>query len=174
MKVQYSEEKEALGTGGALKNAEMLVRNNPFLLCNGDTLLELDYGRLLAAHRRGKAIVTLALARAADGSRYGNVQALANGEVKEWVEKPRAGKSGFEPAWIYGGVCLADRRLFDFIPAAPPAVSLERDVFRKLTGHGLFAERFTGFFLDIGVPADYEFAKKAIPERYGCAGTHSR
>ena len=173
MRVRYSEEKEALGTGGAVKNAQGLLSGGPFFICNGDTLLDVDFGRLLAAHRRAKAIATLALARVQDGSRYGNVQTVADGEVKEWVEKPESGKGGAGTAWIYGGICVAEPRLFELIPAAPPAVSLERDVFRKLAGHGLFAERFPGFFLDIGVPEDYERARKVIPERYGCDGAHS-
>ncbi|HET7106216.1 MAG TPA: nucleotidyltransferase family protein [Candidatus Acidoferrum sp.] len=172
--IQYSKERESLGTGGALKNAQPYIRSNPFLVLNGDTLLEMDYGRLLSKHAKAGAVVTLALTQVADGGRFGNVMLLPGGQVRQLQEKPREYVSNGEPVWIYGGVCCADQRVFSEIKLAPPAVSLERDVFPKLTGSGLFAELFTGFFLDIGIPQDYERACTAIPQRYACAGSHSR
>jgi NDP-sugar pyrophosphorylase family protein len=172
--IHYSEEKESLGTGGALKNAEALIRSDPFLLLNGDTLLEIDYGRLISKHSKAGAAVTLALTQVQDGSRYGNVMLLPNGQVKDLREKPREPVSNGEPVWIYGGICCLDQQIFSEISPAPPAVSLERDILPKLTGRGLFAELFTGFFLDIGIPQDYERACRAIPQRYACAGSHSR
>lgn len=172
--IEYSEEKEQLGTGGALKKAQPLIRSNPFLVLNGDTLLDIDYGRLLSKHAKAAALVTLALTQVQDGGRYGNVMLLPNGQVTQLREKPAEPLSTGEPVWIYGGVCCADQRIFSEIKAAPPAVSLERDILPQLTGRGLFAELFTGFFLDIGIPQDYERACTAIPQRYACAGSHSR
>lgn len=172
--IQYSEEKESLGTGGALKNGQALIRSNPFLVLNGDTLLDIDYGRLISKHSKAGAVVTLALTQVKDGGRYGNVMVLPNGQVTQLREKPRDIESNSEPVWIYGGVCCTDQRIFSEIRPAPPAVSLERDVLPNLTSRGLFAEMFTGFFLDIGIPQDYERACTAIPQRYACAGSHSR
>ena len=172
--IQYSEEKESLGTGGALKNGQALIRSNPFLVLNGDTLLDIDYGRLVSKHSKAGAVVTLALTQVQDGGRYGNVMLLPNGQVTDLREKPREPISSGEAVWIYGGVCCVDERIFSEIGTAPPAVSLERDVLPRLTGRGLFAELFTGFFLDIGIPQDYERACTAIPQRYACAGSHSR
>lgn len=172
--IQYSEERVTLGTGGALKNAQRLVHSEPFLVCNGDSLLELDYVRLLARHLNSKAKVTLALTAVQDGSRYGNVRSLPDGTVTELIEKPPKPASGPLAAWIYGGVCVAQQSIFSDIAEAPPAVSLECDVFPQLIGRGLIAERFKGFFVDIGVPEDYEAACGSIPQRYNFAGSHSR
>jgi len=171
--IQYSEEKESLGTGGALKNAQALLRSDPFLVLNGDTLLDIDYGRLLTKHSKARAVVTLALTQVQDGGRYGNVTLLPDGKVTQLQEKPKDFLPNGEPAWIYGGVCCVDQRIFSEIRPAPPAVSFERDVLPKLTGGGLFAELFTGFFLDIGIPEDYERACTAIPQRYVCASSHT-
>jgi D-glycero-alpha-D-manno-heptose 1-phosphate guanylyltransferase len=172
--IQYAEEKESLGTGGALKNGQALIRSNPFLVMNGDTLLDIDYGQLVSKHSKAGAVVTLALTQVEDGGRYGNVRLLPNGQVADLREKPREPVSNGEPVWIYGGVCCVDQRIFSEIRPAPPAVSLERDVLPKLTGRGLFGELFTGFFLDIGIPQDYERACTAIPQRYACASSHTR
>lgn len=46
LKIRYSYEKELLGTGGALKNAEDKLFSE-FLLLNGDTYLPIDYGKLI-------------------------------------------------------------------------------------------------------------------------------
>jgi D-glycero-D-manno-heptose 1,7-bisphosphate phosphatase len=119
-------------------------------------------------------VVTLALTQVQDGGRYGNVMLLPNGQVTQWREKPREFLSNGEPVWIYGGVCCVDQRIFSEIRPAPPAVSFEHDVLPRLTGRGLFAELFAGFFLDIGIPEDYERACTAIPQRYACAGSHTR
>jgi len=172
--IQYSEESVALGTGGALKNAQRLVHSEPFLLCNGDSLLEMDYERLLTKHLTSKAKVTLALTAVEDGSRFGNVRSLPDGTVTELFEKPPRPASGPQAAWIYGGVCVAQQSLFADIAEAPPAVSLECDVLPQLIGRRLFAERFKGFFVDIGIPEDYERACGSIPQRYNFAGSHSR
>jgi len=172
--IRYSEEQESLGSGGVLKKAQRLIDSNPFLVMNADSLLELDYGRLLSKHLGERATVTLALAQVPDRVRYGNVMLLPNGEVLELMEKPQERSLHAEPAWVSGGVCAMDQAIFAKIPAAPPAVSLERDIFPKLAGHGLFAELFDGFLIDIGVPGDYERACNDIPQRYARVATHSR
>jgi NDP-sugar pyrophosphorylase family protein len=156
-----------------VKNGQRIIRSNPFLVMNGDTLLDIDYGRLISKHSKVGAMVTLALTKVADGGRYGNVMLLPDGEVMDIREKPDEPVSCGEPVWIYGGVCCADQGIFSEIKPAPPAVSLEREVLPKLAGRGLFAELFTGFFLDIGIPQDYERACTAIPQRYACAGSHT-
>ncbi len=46
MRILYSFEKELLGTGGALKNAENLLENE-FLVLNGDTFLDINYQDLI-------------------------------------------------------------------------------------------------------------------------------
>lgn len=43
--IEYSEEKEPLGTAGALKNAEPLL-DNEFFIMNGDSYLKFDYNKI--------------------------------------------------------------------------------------------------------------------------------
>jgi len=51
MNIQYSEEKEPLGTAGALKNAEPLL-DEEFLVMNGDSYLMLDYTEIIKYFRK--------------------------------------------------------------------------------------------------------------------------
>jgi len=48
--INYSYDKELLGTGGALKNAENRL-DNDFFLVNGDTFLKIDYTELEKLYR---------------------------------------------------------------------------------------------------------------------------
>src|SRR5271163_161643 len=49
--ITYSREQQPLGTGGAIKLAQgHLIEDATFLVMNGDSFLEIDFGRLIRAH----------------------------------------------------------------------------------------------------------------------------
>jgi len=53
MNIKYSEEKEPLGTAGALKNAEPFL-DKEFFVMNGDSYLILDYRQIITFFRKRK------------------------------------------------------------------------------------------------------------------------
>lgn len=57
LKIFY--EKEILGTGGALKNAEPFLRDAPFLVHNGDVWTNFELKRLIDFHLKERPIATL-------------------------------------------------------------------------------------------------------------------
>ncbi len=46
---------------------------------------------------------------------------------------------------------VVERRVLDLIPAGR-AVSIEREVFPRLVGEGLYGRRLDGYWMDIGTP----------------------
>ena len=170
LRISYSCESSPLGTGGALRYASRLIHSEVFLLLNGDSLLELDYAGFLKAHARSGALVTMALATSDQPGRYGTVHVAANGEVTNFKEKSDAGGSTL----INGGVYAMNRDVMKRIRPSDEPVSLERDILPKLVGHGLFGFVADSFFIDIGVPADYERAQMLLPRRVPLACSHSR
>jgi NDP-sugar pyrophosphorylase family protein len=92
-----------------------------------------------------------------DGSRYGRVVADPDdGAVQSFVEKAE----GSGPGWINAGLYCLSPSILDLIPEGR-ACSIERDVFPRLIGAGLFARRFTdATFLDIGTPDDFDRAQR--------------
>jgi NDP-sugar pyrophosphorylase family protein len=176
MSITYSIEREPLGTAGAVKHAEREIHSNPFLLLNGDSLLEIDMEQLVVSHNACGAIATLALARVSHPERYGSVVLDANGEIREFSEKASAESvaSGGGNRLINAGVYALDRSILQEIPAAPRAVSFESEILPSLIGRGLFGFVCEGFFIDIGVPEDYERAQTEIPRRSNCACSHTR
>jgi mannose-1-phosphate guanylyltransferase len=60
--IEYSYEPSPLGTGGAIKLAERLLEDE-FLVLNGDTLLDIDYGAFGAQFHRDGRLGTIAAYR---------------------------------------------------------------------------------------------------------------
>jgi D-glycero-alpha-D-manno-heptose 1-phosphate guanylyltransferase len=148
VKIDYSEEREPLGTGGALKLAASFIDDSLFLVMNGDSFLDVDLNDLIGFHRTRSAIATLSLVERNDADRYGSVVIDESGMVRSFTEKAD-GVAGV----INGGVYCLDNRISDFIGGG--AVSLERDVLPRIVGHGLYGTVTEGFFKDIGIPTDY-------------------
>jgi mannose-1-phosphate guanylyltransferase len=152
MRLRYIEEPRPLGTGGALKFAEDLLQER-FLMLNGDILADLDLSEQLRAHERSGARVTLGLTGVEDPSAYGLVRRAADGAVTEFVEKPRPDE--IDTNLVSLGAYVIEREVLDGLPPSGTRLSIERDVFPELVGHGLYGHELTGYWLDIGTPQRY-------------------
>ncbi|HTX45279.1 MAG TPA: NDP-sugar synthase [Solirubrobacteraceae bacterium] len=152
VRLRYIEEPTPLGTGGALKYAEELLDERFFML-NGDVLTDIDLSAELAQHERTGARATLALIGVEDPSAYGLVRRNADLSVKQFLEKPRAEE--IDTNLINAGAYILQRELLAGLPAAGTNVSIERDVFPKLVGDGLFGYEASGYWIDIGTPQRY-------------------
>ncbi|MBI5347286.1 MAG: nucleotidyltransferase family protein [Candidatus Aenigmarchaeota archaeon] len=60
VKITYSGEKDPLGTGGAIKNAEKFI-DKTFLLLYGDIMLNMNLEKLLGFHKEQGAKITLVI-----------------------------------------------------------------------------------------------------------------
>lgn len=148
--ISYSREREPLDTGGAIKLAEKLVKEENFLVMNGDSFLEVDLNELIDYHLKRKALITMALVEVEHPRRYGAVEINEDGEIKSFVEKGETSGSKL----INGGIYVLNKKVFDYIPEGK--ASLEKEVFPKLVGRGFYGILVKGFFIDIGVPEDYQ------------------
>lgn len=166
--VQYSLEEKPLGTAGALKHAARLVTSDVCFVLNGDSFLGVDLREMCRFHRAHGALATIAIARVRNAARYGTVQLDRKGGIVAFCEKtPGPGK---DPAprggvqLINGGVYLLKKQLLDAISSAKP-ISLEKEVFPKLVGGHLYGFITRGYFIDIGVLADFARAQTELPKR---------
>lgn len=155
LELEYSVESVPLGTAGALKLAERRLIGDRWLLMNGDSLFDISLREFVKAHARRPAVVGIALARVANGQRYGRVTLAADGLITTFAEKT----DSITPALINSGLYIIERPLLDLIPADRPA-SLEREVIPGLVGRAVRGHPFDGYFIDIGVPEDYERARR--------------
>jgi mannose-1-phosphate guanylyltransferase len=152
IRLRYLEEPRPLGTGGALKYAEELLDERFFML-NGDVLTDIDLTAQLEQHERTGARATLALIAVEDPSAYGLVRRHEDCSVKEFVEKP--GPEQIDINLVNAGAYILERDVLGAMAPAGTVISIEREVFPALVGHGLFGYEARGYWLDIGTPARY-------------------
>ncbi len=69
-----------------------------------------------------------------------------------FLEKPDPGEIDTDE--INAGAYVVERSVLDLIPPERP-VSIEREVFPRLVGSGLYGRRLEGYWMDIGTPERY-------------------
>lgn len=153
VRLRYVEEPEPLGTGGALKYAEELLQERFFML-NGDGLTDIDLTAQLAQHERTGARATLGLIPVEDPSAYGLVRCRPDASVLEFLEKPGPDQV-VDTNLVSGGIYILEREVLAGMAPAGTNISIERDVFPKLVGDGLYGYEASGYWMDIGTPARY-------------------
>ena len=123
-----------------------------FLVLNGDVLCDLDLSAEISQHERTGARATIALYPVDDPSAYGLVRRSEDGEVREFLEKPEP--TEIDTDEINAGAYVLER---DVLALVPPdtEVSIEREVFPRLVGEGLYGKRLEGYWIDIGTPDRY-------------------
>ena len=155
MEILFSEEQEPLGTGGAVKNAEALIRSNPFLVMNGDSYCPADLGAFVDFHKNNNARLSIVLAYSETNEEYGSVTFDSSYRITSFCEKVFR----TEKTVINAGIYLMNRDVLSTMPAEK-RFSLEYDLFPNMVN-----DRSYGFvtelqLADIGTPQRYEAAKK--------------
>ena len=159
-RLRFVTEPDARGTAGAIRFAEAELGDRFFVL-NGDVLCDLDLGALVSQHESTGARATIALYPVEDPSGYGLVHRTDDGEIEEFLEKPDPEQIDTDE--INAGAYLLERSVLDEIPPDQD-VSIEREVFPKLVGNGLYGRRLEGYWIDIGTPERYRQANWDILE----------
>ena len=152
VRLRFVEEPDPRGTAGALKYASSML-DERFLMLNGDVLTDIDLTAQIAQHERTGAKGTLALVPVADPSAYGLVHLNEDRSVREFLEKPSA-DAVIETNLISAGAYVLEREILDLVPP-DRNVSIEREVWPRLVGDGLYGFPSESYWLDIGTPERY-------------------
>ena len=151
MKILYAVEKEPLGTGGAIRNAaELLGRDEPIVIFNGDVLSRHSIADQIAFHLEKKADVTLHLIDVEDARAFGCVPTDSNGRVTAFLEKMDNPVTNS----INAGCYVFSPQIIDQIPLNK-VVGVERETFPALVSSGrpVFGYKEQSYWLDVGTPA---------------------
>lgn len=151
--LNYSIESSPMGTGGAIKQAMAITNTKSAMVLNGDTFLDIDYGAFYSAFRQSGSLVGMCIRHVEDTMRYGRCE-IEDGVVLGFGEKGFGG-SGY----INAGIYLIDRNIFCAFPSPNGAFSFEAE-FLVPFAQGLRPMAFDcdGYFVDIGIPEDYNKA----------------
>ena len=152
--ISYTVEPQPMGTAGAYKFAEDLIRE-PTVVFNGDIITDLDLRAAIREHDERGAVATIVLAPVENPYAYGVVEAGEGGRVTRFAEKPGAGEVSGNT--VNAGTYILDPKVLDFIPAGE-SYSFEYGLFPDLLARG---EAFyahvpeAAYWIDIGAPARY-------------------
>ncbi len=147
--IQYAVENEPLGTGGGIKNAFSLVDDDAFVL-NGDTYFDIELLKL----KNEQTDISIALKPMFEFDRYGTVELNNESSIISFNEKKYCAHG-----LINGGIYYFKKSLFDKIETAKK-FSFEKDILEKhLSDLNIQGKVFDNYFIDIGIPEDYEKAK---------------
>jgi mannose-1-phosphate guanylyltransferase len=151
--IRYIQEDEPLGTAGPIRlAADQGLLGDRFMVLNGDSLTDLDLTALQRQHEETGAVLTLGLYPVDDPSSFGLVRRDDDGVVLGFLEKPDPDMIDTDE--VSAGVYVIERQVIDLIPPGR-AVSIEREVFPRLVGQGLYGRRLEGYWMDIGTPQRY-------------------
>ncbi|MBK9733069.1 MAG: nucleotidyltransferase family protein [Chitinophagaceae bacterium] len=158
--LSYCVEESPLGTGGAILKAVQSVNVEEFFVFNGDTFFAIDLNTFYLAYKEKNGLLSLALKKMSDFDRYGVVITDKAGKVSSFEEKKY-----YSSGNINGGVYLLNRKLFEHLEF-PENFSFEKDLMEKYcTALSFYGVTFDDYFIDIGIPEDYERAKHEL-ERF--------
>jgi NDP-mannose synthase len=150
IEVEYFQETSPLGTIGP---ALMILDECPddFLVMNGDILTTIDYGDLLNTHIESNAALTIATNLRETRIEYG-VLDVSDNTITSFHEKPTMTYA------VSMGVYAVAHRALNGYPAGSPLGfdELILDLLRR--GERPASYPFSGYWLDIGRPDDYDRA----------------
>jgi len=158
IKISYAHETEPLGTGGAMLFSFEKTTTENLLVLNGDTFFDIDFEYFDDFFRKKETPLAVALRRLDDISRYGSVSINNNYKIISFAEKNQTTGEGL----INGGIYLINKNWLKRLNL-PQNFSFEKDVLEKMyKENDFFALPFNNYFIDIGVPEDYERAQREL------------
>lgn len=144
--VVIQQEENILGTGGGLRKAVELMRDEPVLVTNGDIYHTIDFKQLYQSHSAASCCATLAMH---NYPRFNSV-AVAHGRVVEFGTDPESELLAFT------GIHIINPQILKAIPEGIESCII--DQYRQLLvkGEKLSVYRADDYFwTDMGTPEDY-------------------
>jgi len=161
LEILFSADREPLGTAGAIKKAEVVIKSSPFLVINGDSFCQVDLKSFASFHLNKNAFISIVVTKAKERNDYGSVTLGDFQRIDGFKEKTGGNKDSF----INGGAYLFQKEALSFISAGQSA-SLERDVFPgAIASQRIFGYITDGLFIDIGIPERYQEAKQIFSKK---------
>ena len=156
--IKCVKENEVLGTGGAIINAKKNL-NQYFMVCNGDTYFDFNISNFIKEFNK-KFHGSIATTKIKNNSRYAKLQ-IKNGLINK-IEK------NLKSSYINTGYYIFSKNIFSKLKIKYS--SLEDEIIKKLVLkkklQAFKCESKNNFFLDIGIPRDFEKAKYLVPKQF--------
>jgi len=155
--LRYVVEDTPLGTAGAVKLAESMLRDDSFLIISGDALTDMDLSAMLQHHRSTNADATIALQRVTNPLEYGVVVTDERARITRFLEKPSWGEIFSDT--INTGIYALEPSIFDYMEAGR-SYDFSKDLFPRMLHEGKSLQGFItqDYWTDIGNLQQYQQA----------------
>ncbi len=162
IKYRFFFEKSILGTGGALYPMRDYLSNGPFMIVNGDIVIDIDLSKLLDFHESHGDPVTMVLHRPSYHLGFPGVGFDKDLCITRFpFENGRLGES--DDYGTFCGISVCDSRVFRLSPSQG-VKSLTQDLFMDIlmSGNRIRAFPLDGYWNDLGTPRRYLSAHRDI------------
>ena len=112
--IEYSFEKELLGTASALVNFKERLQEGSFFVIYGDNYSNFDLLSLKAKADIVDTVAVIGFHYRKDVSTSGVAEFDNNGKILKFIEKPKPGETNSH--WVNAGIYYLDPSIFDAIP----------------------------------------------------------
>jgi histidinol-phosphate phosphatase family protein len=152
VKIYYHQEKEPLGTAGALKVLENFI-NKDFLVFSGDIMLDIDLQRFIKFHKDKKSDATLIVHPSDHPLDSDLVEVDNEGRIISLLKRPHLPEITFHNLSI-ASIYIFSPKIFKFIPKNKKT-DIEKDILPKLLKSNLkiYAYKTPEYIKDIGTPS---------------------
>ncbi len=155
-RIQYSIEKEILGTAGGIKKAQDFLRGEPFVVINGDILTSIDLTEVIKFHKNRNALVTLVVREDPNPEKYPAIEIDHEGRIVRFPKTNLPDPTSDTKRVMFTGAQIIEPSVLDRIP---PDIfyGTTEDVFPKILEEKLnmYGYRHEGYWNDIGNRKDY-------------------
>lgn len=159
--VDHVIEEEPLGTGGGISLAMSKAKTESVVVLNGDTMFQAPLKKMIKQHEENEAGATLALKKMQNFDRYGVVNFGNHGIITSFEEKKQR-----DEGYINGGVYILAKGYLEE-KDMPEKYSFEKDFLeRYVRDQWLYSYPCDAYFIDIGIPTDYEKAQTDFKELF--------
>jgi mannose-1-phosphate guanylyltransferase len=148
--IRYSHEPEILGTAGAIRNAQKLLGDEPFLVLNSDMICDIPLQTLVEHHQRSQALVTLAIMKGEKWSRYSGLK-FNDAEIPRMLPSSDAAGQRYH----YTGVQILNPEIYEHIPSNKKT-DIFTDIYPSLAKDGKIAGFiYDGLWMEMGSLGEY-------------------
>jgi mannose-1-phosphate guanylyltransferase/phosphomannomutase len=146
--IEYSVEASPLGTAGSVRLASDRL-DETCLVISGDALCDIDLSKIVDAHKKKGADVTIGLKSVENPLEFGIVVTDDNGRVERFLEKPSWGQVFSDT--INTGIYVLEPEVLRHIPTDRP-FDFSKELFPLLLemGRPIYGHVCEGYWQDIG------------------------
>jgi mannose-1-phosphate guanylyltransferase/phosphomannomutase len=161
VQLYYSVEDTPLGTAGSVKQAEALLRDEPFVIVSGDALTDIDLGKAIEYHQRKQSLATIVLSHVPNPLEFGVVITDDDGRIRRFLEKPSWGEVFSDT--VNTGMYILEPSVFDYMEPAK-SYDWSQDIFPQILEEEkpLFGYIMPDYWCDVGNLNQYREAQYTV------------